>query len=192
MALLEHITALSESFTFLYKHTLKANHRCVWLSLLLIKHIYKLFRQFTLPLKHENRIIPLSCLHFYVLLKYSLGKNPLKSVSVLAKHVQQSNQQSRKTLHVSQRYSDHTIFICTRMYKEKSSTDRNSDFCFLILSRLEKKNPSCNICILVLPMRDCSQNCFLLIYSRSHKLYNQKKHCVIQSVLLIEQALWLL
>lgn len=79
------------------------------------------------------------------------------------------------------------------MYKEKSSTDGNSDFCFLILSRLEKGESFLqHLYPSFTNERLFSELCFLLIYSTSHKLYNQKKHCVIQSVLLMEQALWLL
>lgn len=120
-------------------------------------------------------------------------KQPLKSASVLAKHVWQANHHVRKFLHISLRYSDHTCYICTWMYKAKSSTDRHSDFCLLILSRLEIEESFLeHLYRTSTNERLFSAICFLLMYSACHKLYNQKKHCVIQSVLLIEQALWLL
>lgn len=91
------------------------------------------------------------------------------------------------------RVSDHRSYICTGKYKEKSSTDGHSVFCFVIVCGLEIEesflehlyHPFTN-------ERLFSVICFLLMYSTSHKLYNQKNHCVIQSVLPIEQALWLL
>lgn len=57
MASLEHITAPSESFTFLDKHSLKANQSFAWLSLLVIRHISKLFWQCTFSLKYSLKIV---------------------------------------------------------------------------------------------------------------------------------------
>lgn len=140
----------------------------------------------------ENWIIsnlpPLSCSPEV----YSM-KQSLQSASVLANHVWQAKHHVRKLLHISQRYSDHTNYICTWMWKEKSSTDRHSDLCFLMLSGLEiEESVSEHLYPTFTNEILFSAICFLLMYSMSHKLYNQKKHCVIQSVFLIELALWLL
>lgn len=137
---------------------------------------------------HPNKLPPLSCSP-----KVHSTKQPLKSASVLAQHVWQANRHGRKLLRISQRYSVHSSYIYTWMYKEKSSTDRHSDFCFLVLSRLEVEESFLeHLYCTFTNERLFSVICFLLMYSTSHKLYNQKTHCVIQSVLLIEQALWLL
>lgn len=139
-------------------------------------------------MNHPSKLPPVLCFPE----AYST-KQPLKSASVLAKHVWQANHHGRKLLHISQRYSDHTSYICTWMWKEKSSTDRHSHFCFLILPRLEIEESFLeHLYCTFTNERLFSAICFLLMYSTSHKLYNQKNHCVIQFVLLIEQALWLL
>lgn len=136
---------------------------------------------------------PESCLLFNVLLRSSLQNkikwnqnNPLQNIFVTFAWLE-------ITGIIVIRLSDHRSYICTWMYKGKSSTDRHLDFCFMIFCGLEIEesflehlyHPSTND-------RLFSVICFLLTYSTSHKLYNQKNHCVIQSVLPIEQALWLL
>lgn len=139
-------------------------------------------------MNHPNKLLPLSRSPEV----YS-PKQPLKSASVLAMCVWQGNHHGRKLLLISQRYSDHTSYSCTWMYKEKLSTYRHSDFCFLILSRSEIEESFLeHLYHTFTNERLFSAICFLLMYSTSHKLHNQKNHCVIQSVLLIEQALWLL
>lgn len=188
----EHITTPSESFPCLYEHSLNADHCFVWLSVLLRRYIYKLFWQCTFSLKYSlkiesSQISP----HFHVPLWRILQNNPYSQLLfwqiVFNK---QTIMSENYYIYHKDTLITHIIFIpgC-----EKRNQDRHSDFCFLMLPGLEIEEsfsghlyPTFTNEILF------SAICFLLMYSMSHKLYNQKKHCVIQSVLLIEPALWLL